>query len=143
MFPFSAQTRVAFDLNWVCSHLNAFTASTEIIIPLVAEVLPFKGLTMINRFTQQVKTRLNPAAHIFGILLTRWENTNLSRQIEQGLRNELGDTVFNTKIRKNITIPDATWESNNIIDSASRSNCAIYYKVFTYELLARLGIAIM
>ena len=57
--------------------LNAFTASTEIIIPLVAEVLPFKGLTMINRFTQQVKSRLNPSVHIFGILLTRWESTNL------------------------------------------------------------------
>ena len=28
--------------------LNAFTASTGILIPLVAEVLPFKGLTMIN-----------------------------------------------------------------------------------------------
>ena len=28
--------------------LNAFTASTDIIIPMVAEVLPFKGLTMIT-----------------------------------------------------------------------------------------------
>ena len=123
--------------------LNAFTASTEIIIPLVAEVLPFKGLTMINRFTQQVKTRLNPAAHIFGILLTRWENTNLSRQIEQGLRSELGDIVFNTKIRKNITIAEAPLESKNIMDYAPKSNGAIDYKAFTYELLARLGIAIM
>jgi len=123
--------------------LNAFTASTEIIIPLVAEVLPFKGLTMINRFTQQVKTRLNPSTYIFGILLTRWESTNLSRQIEQGLRNELGDKVFKTKIRKNVTIAEAPLESKNIMDYAPRSNGAIDYKAFTYELLAKLGIAIM
>lgn len=123
--------------------LNAFTASTDIIIPLVAEVLPFKGLTMINRFTQQVKTRLNPATHIFGILLTRWENTNLSRQIEQGLRSELGDKVFNTKIRKNVTIAEAPLESKNIMDYAPRSNGAVDYKAFTYELLAKLGITLM
>ena len=123
--------------------LNAFTASTEIVIPLVAEVLPFKGLTMINRFTQQVKTRLNPSAHIFGILLTRWENTNLSRQIEQGLRNELGDTVFSTKIRKNITIAEAPLESKNITAYAPKSNGAVDYRAFTYELLAKLGITIM
>ena len=79
--------------------LNAFTASTEIIIPLVAEVLPFKGLTMINRFTQQVKSRLNPSVYILGILLTRWEATNLSKQIEEGLREELDDKIFDTKIR--------------------------------------------
>ncbi len=123
--------------------LNAFTASTEIIIPLVAEVLPFKGLTMINRFTEQVKTRLNPSAHIFGILLTRWENTNLTRQIEQGLRNELGDTVFKTKIRKNITIAEAPLESKDITAYAPKSNGAIDYKAFTYELLERLDIAVM
>ena len=34
--------------------LNAFTASTDILIPLVAEVLPFKGLTMINDFIKMV-----------------------------------------------------------------------------------------
>ena len=38
--------------------LNAFTASTDIIIPLVAEVLPFKGLAMINNFIVMVKKRL-------------------------------------------------------------------------------------
>ena len=45
--------------------LNAFTASTDIVIPLISEVLPFKGLTMINDFINMVSTRLNPKAHIF------------------------------------------------------------------------------
>lgn len=34
--------------------LNAFTACTDIIIPLISEVLPFKGLTMINDFIAMV-----------------------------------------------------------------------------------------
>ena len=118
--------------------LNAFTASTEIIIPLVAEVLPFKGLTMINRFTQQVKSRLNPDIYVLGVLLTRWEPTNLSRQIEEGLREELDDKVFETKIRKNVTIAEAPLESQNIIEYAPRSNGAADYLAFTDELLKKI-----
>lgn len=119
--------------------LNAFTASTEIIIPLVAEVLPFKGLTMINRFTQQVKSRLNPGVNIFGILLTRWESTRLSTQIEEGLREELDDKVFNTKIRKNVTIAEAPLESQNIMEYAPKSNGAADYMAFVDELLEKLS----
>ena len=118
--------------------LNAFTASTEIIIPLVAEVLPFKGLTMINRFTQQVKSRLNSGVNIFGILLTRWESTRLSTQIEEGLREELDDKVFNTKIRKNVTIAEAPLESQNIMEYAPKSNGAADYTAFVDELLEKL-----
>lgn len=120
--------------------LNAFTTSTEIIIPLVAEVLPFKGLTMINRFTQQVKRSLNPDTYILGILLTRWELTNLSKQIEEGLRDELGDKVFKTKIRKNVTIAEAPLESKNILEYAPKSNGASDYLAFTDELLEKLGL---
>ena len=114
--------------------LNAFTASNQIIIPLVAEVLPFKGLTMINNFIDMVRKRLNPQAHVTGILITRWENTNLSKQIEQGMRAQLGELVFKTKIRKNVTIAEAPLESKNIVEYAPKSNGAKDYKAFTEEL---------
>ena len=38
--------------------LNALTASTDIVIPLVVEVLPFKGLTMMNCFISMVMVNL-------------------------------------------------------------------------------------
>lgn len=119
--------------------LNAFTASNEIIIPLVAEVLPFKGLTMINDFIKQVQHRLNRDAHISGILLTRWENTNLTKEIESRLRNQLGNLVFDIKIRKNITIAEAPLESKNIVEFNPRCNGSQDYQAFTEELLNRLG----
>lgn len=120
--------------------LNAFTASNEIIIPLVAEVLPFRGLTMINDFVIQVKNRLNKEAHITGILLTRWEKTKLTTEIESRLRNLLGKLVFDIKIRKNITIAEAPLESKNIVDFAPQCNGALDYRTFTDELLARFDI---
>lgn len=120
--------------------LNAFTASNEIIIPLVAEVLPFKGLTMINNFINQVQHRLNRDAHILGILLTRWETTKLTKEIETRLRKQLGNLVFDVKIRKNITIAEAPLESKNIVDFDPKCNGAQDYRTFTEELLTRLEI---
>lgn len=119
--------------------LNAFTASNEIIIPLVAEVLPFKGLTMINNFISQVQHRLNPSAHVSGILIARWEATKLTREIEKRLRQQLGDLVFQTKIRKNITIAEAPLQSINIVEFDPKCNGAQDYQAFTDELLSLVG----
>lgn len=119
--------------------LNAFTASNEIIIPLVAEVLPFKGLTMINNFISQVQHRLNPSAHVSGILIARWETTKLTREIEKRLRQQLGDLVFQTKIRKNITIAEAPLQSINIVEFDPKCNGAQDYQAFTDELLSLIG----
>ena len=115
--------------------LNAFTASTDILIPLVAEVLPFKGLTMINDFIKMVHARLNPQAHVSGILITRWEASNLSKGIENNL---LGDTVFRTKIRKNVRLAEAPLENANIVDYDPRSNGAKDYLSFAEEFLERM-----
>ncbi len=117
--------------------LNAFTASTDIIIPLVSEVLPFKGLTMINDFINMVHDKLNPKAHISGVLITRWEGSKLSRGIEDNLRQALGDRVFKVKIRKNIRLAEAPLESKNIVDYDKSSNGAHDYQAFTDEFLAR------
>ena len=118
--------------------LNAFTASTDIIIPLVAEVLPFKGLTMINDFIKMVHARLNPAAHITGILITRWESSKLSKGIEANLRQALGDVVFQTKIRKNIRLAEAPLENADIVDYDPKCNGAIDYQAFADEFLCRI-----
>lgn len=115
--------------------LNAFTACTDVIVPIVAEYLPFKGLVMIEQFISAVQEDLNKNAHVTGILITRWEATNLSKQIEEGLRSKLGNKVFNTKIRKNVTLAEAPLSSINIVKYAPKSNGAKDYIDFTKEFL--------
>ena len=107
--------------------LNAFTAATDIIIPLVSEVLPFKGLTMINDFIKMVHTRLNPSAHITGILITRWESSRLSKGIETNLRQALGDRLA-----------EAPLENADIVDYDPKCNGAIDYQAFADEFLCRI-----
>ena len=117
--------------------LNAITVSDEVLIPLVAETLPFKGLTMITDFVSMVKSKLNPKVKVAGVLITRYEISNLSKQIENGLRESLGELVFETKIRKNITVAQAPLEATNIVDYDKKSNGAIDYVAFTDEYLSR------
>jgi len=118
--------------------LNAFTASTDIVIPLVAEVLPFKGLAMINNFIKMVQKKLNPDVHITGILITRWESTNLGKGVEKQLRDTLGEQVFKTKIRKNISLAEAPYKKQDIVTYAPKSNGAQDYIRFSTELSERL-----
>lgn len=118
--------------------LNALTASDYVIIPLVAEVLPFNGLKMIFDFVTKIKKYLNPKLEVFGIAITRWETTKLSKNIEEGLRKQLGNLVFTTKIRKNVTIAQAPLESTNIVDYDKKSNGAQDYLALTEEFLERM-----
>jgi chromosome partitioning protein len=118
--------------------LNALTASTDIVIPLVAEVLPFKGLAMMNRFIGMVQKKLNERAHVTGILITRWENTKLGRGVESQLRESLGNKVFTTKIRKNVSQAEAPYEVKDIVTYAPKSNGATDYLEFARELMKKL-----
>lgn len=119
--------------------LNALTASARVIIPLTAEILPFNGLTMMKDFISMVSLKLNPKLRILGILITRWEETRMSRDIEAGLRSRLGRSVFQTKIRKNIRLAEAPLEAVSVSDYAPRSNGAADYNAFVKELTERLS----
>lgn len=121
--------------------LNAFTASSDVIVPLVPEVLPFTGLSMINQVIGMVRKRLNPQAHISGILITRWENSKLYKDIEEKLRITLGSLVYQTKIRKNVRIAEAPIRHRSIMDYDPRSNGSKDYKAFAEEFIEKLGIS--
>lgn len=119
--------------------LNAFAASTDIIVPLVPEVLPFNGLAMIIRFVSMVARKLNSQAHVSGILITRWESSNLTKGIETRLREATSDLVFQTKIRKNIRLAEAPLESRNIMDYDKNCNGAKDYQQFAEEFIQRIN----
>ena len=85
-----------------------------------------------------VKRKLNPNVSILGILITRWESSKLSKGIEEKLRGALGETVFATKVRKNIRLAEAPLESRNILDYDKNSNGAKDYMLFTEEFLGRI-----
>lgn len=120
--------------------INGMVACNEIIVPLTAEALPFKGFEFISKTVSEVHKKLNRDAHISGVLITRYEKSRLSENIEEKMRQTLGALVFQTKIRKNITVASAPINCQNIVDYSPGSNGAKDYMSFTEELLTRLGV---
>lgn len=117
--------------------VNAFVAAHEIIIPLTAEALPFKGLTMIERVITMVQRRLNTGLRLSGILFTRWEGRKLNKMVEEAIRTKYGSMVYDAKVRTNIAIAEAPLSGTDIFSYNAKSNGAQDYRDVTEELLSR------
>lgn len=117
--------------------VNAFAAANEVFIPLTAEALPSQGLSRLSEIINLVKKGLNPQLELNGIIITRWERSKLSESVEKALRENFGDRVFNSKIRKNISLAEAPLSGKTIIDYAPGSNGATDYTKLGEEILER------
>lgn len=118
--------------------LNALTASTDVIIPLTAEALPSKGLQKITDIIQMTQKRLNKRLRLSGILITRYERNNLSQTVEEAIRERYGELVYDTKIRKNVSLAEAPLAIQNILEYAPGSNGAKDYLALAGEVISKL-----
>ena len=117
--------------------INALVAAGELFIPLTAEALPSRGLAKLTNIVQMVRENLNEGLTLSGVIITRWESTNLSRMVEGQLRETFGDIVFKTKIRKNVAIAEAPLYCKDVVTYAPDSNGAKDYKALTDEILSQ------
>ena len=117
--------------------INALVAAKELFIPLTAEALPSKGLAKLTNIVQMVRENLNEEITLSGVVLTRWEATNLSKMVEARLRETFGNTIFKTKIRKNVSIAEAPLYAKDVITYAPESNGAKDYRALTEEIIAQ------
>ena len=118
--------------------LNALTASTDVIIPLTAEALPSKGLQKITDIITMTQKRLNKGLRLSGILITRYEKNNLSQTVEEAIRERYGELVYDTKIRKNVSLAEAPLAVQTILEYAPTSNGAKDYLALAKEIETKL-----
>lgn len=122
--------------------INALVAATHLIVPIVPEFYPSKGLLMIQEMCDRVKAHLNPKIDISGIIITRYNSSKgLYREIVNQLKNNYGDKVFNTMIRENVRLAECPSVKKDISEYAPESNGAKDYAELTKELLSRLQIS--
>lgn len=116
--------------------INAFVASKELFIPLTAEALPSKGLTMLLDILAMVQKRANKEIELTGVIITRYEKSKLSQMVEESLRSNFGDIVFQTKIRKNVAIAEAPLYAQSVLSYAPSSKGTQDYMSLTEEIKA-------
>ena len=88
--------------------INAMTAADAVLVPLQCEFFALEGLSQLLRTIELVKSSLNPALEIQGVVLTMFDKrNNLSDQVADDVRRHLGDKVYRTVIPRNVRISEA------------------------------------
>ena len=119
--------------------INALSAATEVLIPLQADYLALKGVNLLMRTISTVQRKINKRLRIAGILLTMADlRTRHSREVIEAAKEAVGDqiNVFDSIVRLNVQIKEASVAGESILDYASQSNVAKAYRSLAKELMA-------
>ncbi len=117
--------------------INAFVASTGVIVPVQTEYLSLRGLVQLENTLQMVRENLNPHVHIVGILPTMYDRrVTHSREADEILRENFGKLVFNTRIRKTIRYAEAPVKGASIIAYEPDGEAAELYRDLAKEVLS-------
>ena len=116
---------------------NALTAATDLYIPLTAEALPLKGLTMLDEVVEEVRKTINKRLKLSGVFITRYNKRKLNDLVEDAIKTKYGSVVFNTKIRENIALAETPLTGTDIYEYSPDSNGAKDYESLTDEILRR------
>ncbi len=88
--------------------LNALVASDAVIVPVQCEFFALEGISQLKNTIDQIRSSLNPRLQIQGVVLTMHDAaTNLSREVEQEVRNFFGPVVYQTVIPRNVRVAEA------------------------------------
>lgn len=88
--------------------INAFTASTEVFIPIQAQYLALQGLSKLIEVIVKIQKRLNKGLEIGGVFITQYDNRKvLNRTVVAEIEEHFQDKLFKTRIRDNVALAEA------------------------------------
>jgi chromosome partitioning protein len=116
--------------------INALVASNGVIVPVQCEYLSLRGLVQLESTLSMIRENLNPEVEIDGILPTMYDRRTLhSREAVDILKENFGDLVFNTKIRKTIRYAEAPVKGQSVLAYDSEGEAAMLYRDLAKEVL--------
>ena len=116
--------------------INALTASDGVIVPVQCEYLSLRGLVQLETTLSMIRENLNPVVEIKGILPTMYDaRTVHSREAVEMLKENFGDLVFETRIKKTIRYAEAPVEGSSVLKYDSSGPAAKAYRDLAKEVL--------
>ena len=117
--------------------INAFFAADEIYVPVAAEILPLKGMMMIENVLEDLR-EAKPDIKISGVFVTRFDSRkNINKSVEEAVRAQYEDVVFQTHIRDHVSLSEDPGSRSSIFDYDSKGRGAQDYLALTQEILER------
>lgn len=118
--------------------INAFTAATEVLIPIQSEYYALEGVTQLLDTIGRIQQHLNPSLALSTVLLTMYDGrTILSKQVAEEVRSHFGDTTLTTVIPRSVRVSEAPGFGQTVVTYDPNSPGALSYREAAKEIAHR------
>jgi chromosome partitioning protein len=116
--------------------INAFVAATGVVVPVQTEYLSLRGLVQLESTLSMVRENLNPRVEIIGIVPTMYDKRlTHSREADEILRENFGELVYHTRIRKTVRFAEAPVKGVSVLSYEPTGEAAEMYRDLAKEVL--------
>ncbi len=116
--------------------INALVAASALIIPVQCEYYAMEGLGRLMGNVERIRDSFNPSLRLRGIVLTMYDSRiNLSRQVQQEIREFFKEKVFQTIIPRNVALAEAPSHGKPVLSYNAASSGARAYLDLAKEIL--------
>ena len=118
--------------------VNALTAASRVLVPVQAEYYALEGLSQLVTSLGAIRTRLNPALALAGVILTMVDaRTKLSADVAAELERHFGPLLFRAHVPRSVRIAEAPSHGEPVITYDPGSAGAEAYWKVAMELVER------
>lgn len=118
--------------------INAFTAATEVMIPIQCEYYALEGLSQLLGNIRMIQKHLNPELKLSTILLTMFDGrTRLAQQVADEVRGYFADEVLETVIPRSVRVSEAPSFGQTVLSYDGQSIGAVAYREAAVEIARR------
>jgi len=118
--------------------LNALVAADSVLVPMQCEYYALEGLSSLLATIKRVKSVLNAALEIEGLVLTMFDQRNrLSHEIAREVREHFPDKIFRSIIPRNVRVSESPSHGLSVLEYEPRSSGSQSYRELAAELLGR------
>ena len=116
--------------------VNAMIAAHSVLVPLQSEFFALEGLSQLMLTIREVRQTGNKQLRIEGVVLTMYDRrNNLSQQVENDARSNLGELVFKTVIPRNVRVSEAPSYAMPVLTYDPQSKGARAYRALAREVI--------
>ena len=114
---------------------TALAGSTDVVMPIQCEYFALEGLTQMIEVIRDVMDERPGRLRFGGIVLTMHdESLELTREVEEEVRDFFGEIVFETVIPRDVAVSEAPSHARSVLDYAPRSRGARAYTELCMEV---------
>lgn len=114
--------------------INALVASDEVIVPIKIDKFALDGLEYLLESIDEIKEEFNPNLQFKGCFVTMDTSTTVNKEIKKALKDILKDKMFDTSIRQNVTVTEASFEQIPVVNYKKNSNASKDYRALVKEV---------